>query len=80
VNIRPLLEALDIQPEAARAQADDLRTQIDEPRTRLREAETHLEHLAITRRTVTSLARILPPRRNRPSIRTTPASSPCSTR
>ena len=46
VNIQPLLDALDIQEDAARALADDLRTQIDELQARLREAETHLEHLA----------------------------------
>lgn len=60
MNLQPLLEALDIQEEAARAQADDLRTQIDELQTRLRQAETHLEHLAITRRTVTSIADRIP--------------------
>ncbi|MGY5123645.1 hypothetical protein [Streptomyces nigrescens] len=32
-----------------------LRTQINELQARLREAETHLEHLAITRKTVTAL-------------------------
>ncbi|MGI5518884.1 hypothetical protein [Streptomyces sp. CA-106131] len=60
MNIRPLLEALDIQEDAARALADDLRAQIDALRTRLREAETHLEHLTITRKTVTGLADRLP--------------------
>ncbi|WEB45334.1 hypothetical protein MOV08_42620 [Streptomyces yunnanensis] len=60
MNVRPLLEALDLQEEAARALADDLRTQIDDLQTRLREAETHLAHLAITRKTVTSLADRLP--------------------
>ncbi|MEV7618455.1 hypothetical protein [Streptomyces sp. NPDC089799] len=60
MNIQPLLEALDIQEDAARALADDLRTQIGELQTRLREAETHLEHLAITRKTVTGLADRLP--------------------
>ncbi|WP_411139242.1 hypothetical protein [Streptomyces sp. C10] len=60
MNIQPLLQALDIQEEAARTQADDLRTQIDGLQTRLREAETHLEHLAITRKTVTSLADRIP--------------------
>ncbi|MCO8307157.1 MULTISPECIES: hypothetical protein [Streptomyces] len=44
----------------ARAQADDLRRQIEGLQTRLREAETHLEHLAITRKTVTSLADRIP--------------------
>ncbi|PJM93133.1 hypothetical protein [Streptomyces sp. CB01373] len=60
MNIRPLLDALDIQESAARAQADDLRTQIGQLQTRLREAETHLEHLVITRKTVTGLADRLP--------------------
>ena len=60
MNIQPILQALDIQEEAARAQADDLRRQIEGLQTRLREAETHLEHLAITRKTVTSLADRLP--------------------
>ncbi|OAH13438.1 hypothetical protein [Streptomyces jeddahensis] len=60
MNIEPLLDALDIQEDAARAQANDLRTQIAELQTRLREAETHLEHLAITRKTVTGLADRLP--------------------
>jgi hypothetical protein len=40
--------------------ADDLRAQIDDLQTRLRETETHLEHLAITRKTVTGLADRLP--------------------
>jgi hypothetical protein len=56
VNIQPLLDALDLQEDAARALAEDLRTQIDGLQTRLREAEMHLEHLAITRKTVTGLA------------------------
>ena len=60
MNLQPLLEALDLQKDAARALADDLRTQIDDLQTRLREAETHLEHLAITRKTVTGLADRLP--------------------
>jgi hypothetical protein len=60
VNIQPLLEALDVQENAARALADDLRTQITELQARLREAETHLEHLAITRKTVTALSERLP--------------------
>lgn len=60
MNIRPLLEALDLQEDAARALADDLRAQIDDLQTRLQEAETHLEHLAITRKTVTGLADRLP--------------------
>ncbi|MEU7607602.1 hypothetical protein [Streptomyces sp. NPDC041003] len=60
MNIQPLLDALNIQEDAARALADDLRTQIAELQTRLREAETHLQHLAITRKTVTGLADWLP--------------------
>ena len=60
MNLQPLLDALDLQEDAARALADDLRTQIDDLQTRLREAETHLEHLAITRKTVTGLADRLP--------------------
>ncbi|WNF31077.1 hypothetical protein RI138_31975 [Streptomyces sp. C11-1] len=60
MNIEPLLDALGIQENAARALADDLRTQIAELQSRLREAGTHLEHLAITRKTVTALADRLP--------------------
>ncbi|MFJ6437831.1 hypothetical protein [Streptomyces sp. NPDC091416] len=60
MNIRPLLDALEFQEDAARVLADDLRAQIDDLQTRLREAETHLEHLAITRTTVTGLADRLP--------------------
>ncbi|WP_406470296.1 hypothetical protein [Streptomyces sp. NBC_01615] len=60
MNIQPLLNALDIQENAARAQTDDLRAQIGQLQTRLRETETHLEHLAITRKTVTGLADRLP--------------------
>ncbi|WP_409467210.1 hypothetical protein [Streptomyces sp. HC307] len=60
MNIQPLLDALDLQEDAARALADDLRAQIDDLQTRLREAETHLEHLAITRKTITGLADRLP--------------------
>ncbi|WP_030776169.1 hypothetical protein [Streptomyces sp. NRRL F-2664] len=60
MNLQPLLDALDIQENAARGLADDLRTRIGELQSRLREAETHLEHLAITRRTVTGLADRLP--------------------
>ncbi|MBV7697352.1 hypothetical protein [Streptomyces sp. TRM70350] len=60
MNIRPLLQALDLQEDAARALADDLRTQIDALQALLREAETHLAHLAITRKTVTGLADRLP--------------------
>ncbi|MFD5478652.1 hypothetical protein [Streptomyces hawaiiensis] len=60
MNTQPLLDALDLQEDAARALADDLRAQIDALQTRLREAEMHLEHLAITRKTLTSLADRLP--------------------
>ncbi|MFB7781932.1 hypothetical protein ACFC1D_04325 [Streptomyces vinaceus] len=60
MNLQPLLDALGIQEDAARALVDDLRGQINELQNRLREAETHLEHLAITRETVTSLADRLP--------------------
>ncbi|MFJ3899527.1 hypothetical protein [Streptomyces sp. NPDC090083] len=60
MNIQPLLDALDLQEEAARALAEDLRAQIDDLQIRLQEAETHLEHLTITRRTVTGLADRLP--------------------
>ncbi|MEV2248216.1 hypothetical protein [Streptomyces sp. NPDC049970] len=60
MNIQPLLDALGIQEDADRALADDLRTRIVELQTRLREAETHLEHLAITRKTVTALGERLP--------------------
>ncbi|MEU2595936.1 hypothetical protein ABZ678_27305 [Streptomyces hirsutus] len=58
--MQPLLDALGIQEGAARAVADDLRTQIEELQARLREAETHLEHLAITRKTVITLADRIP--------------------
>lgn len=60
MNIQPLLDALDVQEDAARALAHELRTQIDELQGRLREAETHLDHLAITRKTVAALADRLP--------------------
>ncbi|MEW2138896.1 hypothetical protein AB0892_20255 [Streptomyces sp. NPDC005409] len=60
MNLQPLLDALGIQEDAARALADDLRTRIGDLQARLREAETHLEHLAITRKTVTGLADRLP--------------------
>ncbi|MEU9472482.1 hypothetical protein AB0D78_39065 [Streptomyces avermitilis] len=68
MNIEPLLEALDIQEDAARALAEDLRTQIAELHGRLREAETHLEHLAITRKTVTGLADRLPAQTSSPDL------------
>ncbi|MFH9043570.1 hypothetical protein ACH4FA_30085 [Streptomyces sp. NPDC017966] len=60
MSIQPLLEALDVQEDAARALTDGLRTQIEELQSRLQEAETHLEHLAITRKTLTALADRLP--------------------
>lgn len=60
MSIQRLLDALGLQEDAARVLADDLRAQIDDLQTRLREAETHLEHLAITRKTVTALADRLP--------------------
>ncbi|OKK09743.1 hypothetical protein AMK09_33525 [Streptomyces sp. CB02488] len=60
MNIQPLLEALEPQEQAAQALSDDLREQIDGLQNRLRKVETHLEHLAITRTTVTSLANRLP--------------------
>ncbi|MEU1125001.1 hypothetical protein ABZ371_15910 [Streptomyces sp. NPDC005899] len=60
MSIQPLLEALDVQEDAARSLADDLRTQIAGLQNRLGEVETHLEHLAITRKTVTALADRLP--------------------
>ncbi|MFA7766713.1 hypothetical protein [Streptomyces sp. NRRL S-448] len=68
MNIQPLVDALGIQEDAARAMADDLRTQIDELQVRLREAETHLEHLAITRKTVTTLADRIPAQANSPDL------------
>ncbi|MGY3061918.1 hypothetical protein ACVWZD_006216 [Streptomyces sp. TE3672] len=68
MNIQPLLDALGIQEDAAQAQADDLRTQITELQDRLREAETHLEHLAITRQTVTALGGRLPAQTGSPDL------------
>ncbi|WP_329344981.1 hypothetical protein OG252_51330 [Streptomyces sp. NBC_01352] len=68
MNVQPLLDALDIQEDAARSLADDLRTQIDELQARLGEAETHLEHLAITRKTVTALADRIPARADSPDL------------
>ncbi|MFB6985275.1 hypothetical protein ACFC0C_26670 [Streptomyces sp. NPDC056178] len=68
MNLQPLLDALGIQEHAARALADDLHTQIDELHARLREAETHLEHLAITRTTVTALADRIPARAASPDL------------
>ncbi|MCX5054636.1 MULTISPECIES: hypothetical protein [unclassified Streptomyces] len=60
MNLNPLLQALDLQEDAARALADDLRTQIDALQTQLREAELRLEHLAITRTTIIGLADRIP--------------------
>jgi hypothetical protein len=58
VNIRPLLETQDVQEDTARALVDDLRTStICRPGCG---RETHLEHLAITHKTVTGLADRLP--------------------
>ena len=68
MSIQPLLEALGIQEDAARALADDLRTQIGELQGRLREAETHLEHLAITRKTVTALTDRIPTQAASPEL------------
>lgn len=83
MNIQPLLDALDIQEEAARALADDLRAQITELQNQLRAAETQLEHLAITGRPSPPSPNGSPPTRSRPtcpSTRTIPTSSPSSTR
>ncbi|MFJ2796703.1 MULTISPECIES: hypothetical protein [unclassified Streptomyces] len=60
MNIQPLFDAFGIQEDAVRALTDDLNAQIAELQSRLREAETHLEHLAITRKTVTALADRIP--------------------
>ncbi|MFF9063602.1 hypothetical protein ACF09K_33700 [Streptomyces sp. NPDC014882] len=60
MNLQPLLDVLELQEDAARALADGLRAQIDDLQSRLQKAETRLEHLAITRRTVTGLADRLP--------------------
>jgi hypothetical protein len=67
VNLNPLLQALDLQEDAARALADGLRTQIDTLQTQLREAELRLEHLAITRTTITGLADRIPAQSAGPS-------------
>ncbi|MER8016521.1 hypothetical protein ACIQ7S_25670 [Streptomyces griseoluteus] len=68
MNNEPLLDALGLQEDAARALAGDLRAQIDDLQTRLREAETHLEHLAITRKTITGLADRLPVQTSSPDL------------
>ncbi|MFE9826501.1 hypothetical protein ACFYSH_30960 [Streptomyces sp. NPDC005791] len=60
MNLNPLLQALDLQQEAARSLADNLRTQIDTLQAQLLEAELRLEHLAITRTTITGLADRIP--------------------
>lgn len=52
MNLNALLQALDLQEDAARALTDDLRTRIDTLQAQLREAELHGEHLAITRTTI----------------------------
>ncbi|GAA2415548.1 hypothetical protein GCM10010255_62180 [Streptomyces coeruleofuscus] len=81
VNLQHLLDALGIQEDAARALTDGLRGQITELQARLREAETHLEHLAITRKTVTGLAdRLLAAPPDLPEHPDYPASSLSSTR
>jgi hypothetical protein len=68
MNIQPLLEALDLQEDAARTLTDDLRTQAEELQARLRDAETHLEHHAITRKTVTALADRIPTQTASPDL------------
>ncbi|MGW4492311.1 hypothetical protein [Streptomyces sp. NPDC004376] len=68
MNIQPLLDALDVQEDAAQALADDLRIQIVQLQSQLREAETHLEHLAITRKTVTALADRIPTQAASPEL------------
>ncbi|MDH6221546.1 hypothetical protein [Streptomyces pseudovenezuelae] len=60
MNLNPLLQAINLQEDAARALADGLRTQIDALQTQLHEAELRLEHLSITRTTITGLADRIP--------------------
>ncbi|WP_234321076.1 hypothetical protein [Streptomyces katrae] len=48
--------------------AEDLRTKIDALQARLREAQIHLEHLAITRKTVTALADRIPAQADSPYL------------
>jgi hypothetical protein len=60
VNIEPLLDAFGLQEDAARALAEELRTRITHVKGRLQQAQTHLEHLALTRRTVTALTDRIP--------------------
>nr|WSS73686.1 hypothetical protein OG491_36295 [Streptomyces sp. NBC_01175] len=68
MNLEPLLDALGLQENAARARTDDLRARIAELQSRLAEAETHVEHLAITRKTVTALADRLPAQAASPDL------------
>jgi hypothetical protein len=68
VNLKPLLDALAIQEDAARSMAEDLGVQIAELQARLREVESHLEHLDITRKTVTALADRLPAGADSPDL------------
>ncbi|WP_331725073.1 hypothetical protein OG783_33705 (plasmid) [Streptomyces jietaisiensis] len=80
MNLQPLLDALDLQEDAARTLADELRAQIDELQTRLREVDAHLEHLVITREIVTGLADRFPVGApDLPKHPDSPASSPPST-
>ncbi|MFE9783739.1 hypothetical protein ACFYPA_37065 [Streptomyces sp. NPDC005775] len=67
MNLNPLLQALDLQQDAVRVLADDLRTQIDTVQAQLHEAELRLEHLAITRTTITGLADRIPAQSADPS-------------
>ncbi|MGW4380468.1 hypothetical protein [Kitasatospora sp. NPDC004531] len=60
MNIQPLLDVLDLQEKAAHYVADELHVQIEDLHGRLQETQVHLEHLAITRKTVLSLADLLP--------------------
>lgn len=68
MNIQPLLAALEIQEDAARTLTDDLRTQAEKLQARLREAEIQLEHLAITRKTITALADRIPTQAASPDL------------
>ncbi|MEU1439549.1 hypothetical protein ABZ438_36585 [Streptomyces sp. NPDC005786] len=67
MNLTPLLQALDLQEDAVRVLANDLRAQIDTLQAQLREAELRLEHLAITRTTITGLADRIPVQNAGPS-------------
>ncbi|MCR8579779.1 hypothetical protein [Streptomyces sp. Isolate_219] len=67
MNIEPLLDALDPggrRPGPGRRAPQ----QITELQGRLREAETHLDHLAITRKTVTALVDRLPTQAASPDL------------